>query len=113
MPLTKSYLLMRWLQDKTTGVVPSFAASVIELVRGATLPVKYKGTYYMGEILKISSECYILCIELIKPCLPTADRQQLNKDCKAVFKQETTREQLLSAAETISSMYSTTDSKGT
>ncbi len=59
-----------------------------------------------------------MVVVLLSICLPIANRQQLNKDCKALSKCEVTREELLSAAETpfpdsSEQVDSSTDNEGT
>lgn len=53
----KTFLLVRWLEEESVGVVPSSAVKKDQSVfAGSFADVKYQKKYYEAEILKISGE---------------------------------------------------------
>ncbi len=93
------YILVRWMEEESVGVVPASAASS-EPVLGTILAVKYQTKYYDAEILKISGKHSVVygCLNVLgcPICFFLANRSALNKDCAALYKGTISREELLS-----------------
>ena len=56
------FILVRWLQDETVGVMPQSAVhkdAQSSTYVGSMVQVKYGRKFYDAEILKIASECHI------------------------------------------------------
>ena len=59
----RRFILVRWLQDETVGVVPQSTVHKDDQRRvyvGSSLRVKYGRKFYEGEILQMSGNCHFL-----------------------------------------------------